>query len=145
MQNAPQPDEFVDRVVSDPANPPRVAVVEGFVGRSSLEGHVRVYANPALTAWVDVPQDAIRHAQRLDDSALGGSILWVDAEAKLAPGSAEGDAERSAADFLRGPLRSRMTTRSEGDAGVSAATDEGRLSTYYPDCPPSIWPACGVA
>lgn len=54
---------FVSRLVGDPANPPEVAVLTGYPGASSLEGHIRVYlrgvsANtwtsprtPSFTGW----------------------------------------------------------------------------------------------
>lgn len=104
----PQHDDFVDRVVTDPSRPPNVTLLQGFVGSAEDEDHVRVYADAALTTWVDVPADAVRHVQKLppEHSPLGGSVLWVDAAAPVAPAPAR---ERpTAGEFLRGDVQARL-------------------------------------
>lgn len=105
----PEFDDFVEKVVTDPSQPPNVVVVSGFVGRSPDDGHIRVYAEPSLASWVDVPADAVRHTARLtpEQSPLGGSLLWVAAEAPLRT-QAQQPAQPVAADFLRGAIQTEL-------------------------------------
>jgi hypothetical protein len=129
----PQPDDFVQKVVKDPANPPaNVAVLNGFVGASDATDHVRVYSDPSLASFVDVPKDAVLHSEKLpaEQSPLGGSVLWVDGAAPLrSPAPTEPVA--TAADFLRGGI--------QADLGATAAAAGG--ATIHPTlwtqlCPP---------
>jgi hypothetical protein len=148
----PQHDDFVDRIVSDPSRPPEVAVFQGFVGASDREDHVRVYADLTLSAWVDLPAAAVLHAVRLpaEQSPAGGSVLLVDASATVRPFD-QGEAdEPTASDFLRGRVRDALGSARYGEEGEE--TDEEEESeglyptrTYYPNCPPSIPPACLLA
>jgi hypothetical protein len=102
----PQPDDFVGKVVKDPANPPNAAVVQGYVGRSDADDHIRVYADPSLQSYVDIPADAVLHSERLpaEQSPLGGSVVWVDANAPLRQPAPTPPAA-TAADFLRGSIQ----------------------------------------
>ncbi|HEV3002382.1 MAG TPA: hypothetical protein VGW75_16690 [Solirubrobacteraceae bacterium] len=138
----PEPDDFVRKVVPDPANPPNAVVLEGFVGDSDAEGYVRVYGDPSLATWVDVPADAILHSVRVpeDRSPVGGSILWIDGGATLRPPPAA-PPKATAADFLRGPVQADLGAAARaGGAGQPAIT----LWTWN-GCPPyTIGIACTV-
>lgn len=118
---APEFDDFVEKVVTDPSQPPDVVVLSGFVGRSADEGHIRVYADPSLASWVDVPADAVRHTARLtpEQSPLGGSLLWVAAAAPLRT-PAQQPAQPVAADFLRGAIQTELGAVAQ--PGVPAPT-----------------------
>lgn len=146
----PQRDDFVDRIVSDPSQPPEVAVFQGFVGASDREDHVRVYADVALSAWVDLPAAAVLHAVRLPagQSPLGGSILLVDASATVRPFDHGEADEPTASDFLRGTVRDSLASRRYEEEGEETEEEDAGLyptRTYYPNCPPSIPPACLTA
>ena len=80
-------DGFVGRVVQDPKQPPNALLLTGFVGDSAEEGHLRLYSDPSLSQYVDVPEEAVLHSEPLpmDQSPLGGSHLWVRSDAKLLP------------------------------------------------------------
>jgi hypothetical protein len=112
----PQPDDFVGKVVKDPANPPNAVLVQGYIGRSDDADHVRVYGDPSLSSYVDVPTDSVLHSERLpaEQSPLGGSVLWVDGSAPLRSPQPQ---PATAADFLRGPV--------QADLGPAAATSTG--------------------
>ena len=81
-------DDFVSKVQADPANPQATIMLAGFAGRGP-EGHVRIYPDPALVNWYDVPEADVVHSQPIADSALGGSYIWVKSSAQIKPGSAE--------------------------------------------------------
>ena len=78
-------DDFVSKVQADPANPQATIMLAGFAGRGP-EGHVRIYPDPALVNWYDVPEADVVHSQPIADSALGGS-----------PGAAAGNGCRGCA------------------------------------------------
>ena len=42
-----------------PPNPPQLQALSGYRGRSAEEGHTRLYLDPELSAWVDIPDEAI--------------------------------------------------------------------------------------
>lgn len=121
--SGPQFDDFVGRVVTDPANPPNAVLLQGFVGASDAEDHVRVYTDPSLASYVDVPAASILHSERLpaEQSPLGGSLLWVDRSAQLRP-PATAAPQAAAADFLRGPIQAALGPAAAPEAGAIRPT-----------------------
>jgi hypothetical protein len=81
-------DAFVGAIHQDPANPQPTQLVSGFVGRGAEEGSLRIYSDPSLGSWVEVPADDVVHSQPIDNSPLGGSHVWLKGDAQLKPGSA---------------------------------------------------------
>jgi len=83
-------DDFVGNVVPDPANPQATSVLSGFVGKSDAPGRVRIYPDVSFNTWHDVAESDIVHSYPLppESSALGGSYVWVKAQADVRPGSA---------------------------------------------------------
>ena len=71
-----QLDELIEELVTDPSNPPSVVGLDGYLGRSDLDGHVRLYRDLSVSYWLDIPEDAVYHAKT------------VDVEGKFARGSA---------------------------------------------------------
>jgi hypothetical protein len=80
-------DDFISNVQPDPAKPESTIMLSGFVGHGP-EGHARIYPDPTLGSWYDVPEDDVVHSMPVADSKLGGSYLWVRASAQIKPGSA---------------------------------------------------------
>ena len=80
-------DDFITSVQPDPAKPESTIMLSGFVGHGP-EGQVRIYPDPTLGTWYDVPEDDVIHSLPIADSKLGGSFIWVRASAQIAPGSA---------------------------------------------------------
>ena len=80
-------DDFVANVQPDPGKPVSTTMLSGFVGRGQ-EGHARIYPDPSLGTWYDVPEDDIVHSAPIADSKLGGSHVWIKADAQIKPGSA---------------------------------------------------------
>ena len=85
-------DDFIANVQPDPGKPVATTLLSGFVGQGA-EGHARIYPDPSLGTWYDVPEDAIVHSAPIADSKLGGSHIWVKADAQIKPGSAAAAAQ----------------------------------------------------
>jgi hypothetical protein len=98
------PRDFVDALVEDPANPPQLQVLQGYRGRSAQEGYTRFYVDPELTAWADVPDDAILFQREIQDEyALGKSLVWTRVDAKIQIGPQAGGGG-TGAEFLQGQV-----------------------------------------
>src|SRR5262249_21425859 len=132
-------DEFVAKVVKDPKQPPNAIVLSGYLGASSEDGHTRLYLDPSLIRYVDVPDASILHAEEMpkDRSPLGGYTVWIDRNADLVPRGAAGKMKAS---FLEGPLVAGMTF-----APGAGATGTGTLQypltlgpTLYTCCPSAL-------
>jgi hypothetical protein len=80
-------DDFISSVQPDPAKPESTIMLSGFVGHGA-EGHVRVYPDPTLGTWYDIPEGDVVHSLPIADSKLGGSYVWARASAEIKPGSA---------------------------------------------------------
>jgi hypothetical protein len=80
-------DDFVGKVQADPASPQSTIMLQGYVGRGP-EAHVRIYPDPTLGNWYDVPEADIVHSMEVADSKLGGSYVWIKSSAAIRPGSA---------------------------------------------------------
>jgi hypothetical protein len=80
-------DDFISSVQPDPAKPESTIMLSGFIGHGP-DGHARVYPDPTLGTWYDIPEGDILHSMPIADSKLGGSHIWVRASAEIKPGSA---------------------------------------------------------
>lgn len=98
-------DDFVRDLVSDPANPPKIAVLGGFLGKSSAKDCVRLYLDSTLQRYVEIPEEAILFRQKLDRavSPLGGSRIWVRADAEIIPPQVQ-QPQKMTAQFLSGNI-----------------------------------------
>ena len=67
-------DDFVANVQPNPAIPEPTLMLSGFVGRGPA-GYARIYPDPTLGTWYDVPEDAVVHSMPIADSKLGGSYV----------------------------------------------------------------------
>src|SRR5258707_10028868 len=85
-------DDFIGSVQPDPAKPESTIMLSGFVGHGP-EGHARIYPDPTLGTWYDIPEGDILHSTPIADSKLGGSYVWVRASSEIKPGSAAAEAE----------------------------------------------------
>lgn len=83
--------------------------MRGFLGRSDKVGHYRLFSDPALKRWVDIPENAIRHRRRIpgDEDGYGErSVVWVHNDVALVQG--EVTTAGAEADFLLGPWSSDL-------------------------------------
>ncbi|MBS1854230.1 MAG: hypothetical protein JST11_02610 [Acidobacteria bacterium] len=78
-------ENFVAKLVPDPASPPDLARLAGYRGASSMEGHVRLYANAELSLYWDIPEADVLHEQPVpaDTDPLGAVVLWIKRDSKV--------------------------------------------------------------
>ena len=76
-------DDFIAHAVQDPAHPPELGVISGLVGRSPLEGHIRCYVNANLTAFLEIPFDAVRWVSVATPACLTLKLLFVDRSVRI--------------------------------------------------------------
>src|SRR5262249_23923285 len=78
-------DWLVDRLTPDPGVPASLRVLAGWLGASTRAECWRLYLTPELNEYIEVAEADIVHKQSLapEDSPLGGSVIWVNRDAKL--------------------------------------------------------------
>ena len=79
---------FVGRIVKDPASPPDLRVLTGYIGQSSIKDHIRVYLDLALRRYIDVPQHEIVQVDEslTKSNPLAKTILWINAQTSITHG-----------------------------------------------------------
>ena len=122
--------DFVADVVQDPDEYGGSYVLSGFVGDSPEPDHTRLYQDPGLNSYVDVPNKAILNTRELtkEESLLGGAIVWVRKNARLKFGGAEAG---QMGGMLEGPLTQDMGAAAGMAAGMAGPQQMQHL-------PPSI-------
>ena len=111
-------DDFIANVQPDPGKPVATTMLSGFVGRGQ-EGHARIYPDPSLGTWYDVPEGDIVHTLPRADAPQGGSYVWVKASAQIKPGTT--------AQAVPVPIRPRKIRTIAGSLCSSAASARSRL------------------
>lgn len=98
-------DKFVDAVRPDPKDGSAVALLSGFIGKSSEDNHIRLYSDASLNDFVEIPEESIVHSETMskDESALGGSHLWVKSDTVVTTGNPEAKT-RMKSQLLQGDL-----------------------------------------
>jgi hypothetical protein len=129
---------FVGQIVKDPRNPPKTQLLVGYLGRSSEDGHTRLYLDPELNDYVEIPNEAILHTQASDDgSPLGGTLVWINRAAEVIHG--EAGSTRYKASFLEGRItQDYLGQAAAGGAGQAAAF--GPYTIPFPLCSPTAFP-----
>ncbi len=131
MANKPtyELDDWVGAVRSDPRNTDQLTVLQGYLGASSESGHVRVYTDESLNDFVEVPDDAVVHAVKMNpaESALGGSKLWLRTDAVVTYGDPKA-ANRPKTTFLEGDLMQQYGA-TQPNAGQMSGFMDGQPDT----------------
>ncbi len=74
-------DDFIKHVLrdSDPANPQPLNFMQGYLGESDKEDHIRLYFDPSLNRHTNIKKEDVVHLQKIPKSKhpLGGVMLWV--------------------------------------------------------------------
>ena len=82
MPNLPyDQNPLVAELVPDAGDPPTLVFLEGYLGRSSRAGHVRLYRNVLMDGWLDIPFSRVRCAGQR--ASQGGfrfetDLLWLE-------------------------------------------------------------------
>ncbi|MEA2569747.1 MAG: hypothetical protein QOI24_1748 [Acidobacteriota bacterium] len=123
-KNDPPPSaDFIGRVVGDAKNPPAVRMLTGWLGASGEENYSRLYTDAELSAYVDIPSDAILYTEPIRDvQPAGGVMVWVKSDAVLKAG---GSAASRAARFLQGQVQQDFAKdpAAIGKAGFRCVTE----------------------
>jgi hypothetical protein len=123
--------DFVGKIVKDPKSPPDTILLTGYLGKSSEEGHTRLYFDPELKTYVEIPNDAILHSQQIpqEQSGLGGSNVWIASDAEVIHGKV--GPSRTKAKFFQGPIGAAAAAA--GGGGV-AGPGGGAGNSVLPAC-----------
>src|SRR5580658_1836687 len=133
------PAKFVSEVVKDPKAPTGATLIFGYAGESSEAGNSRLYFDPQLSRYVDVPDESILHIQDAPAavSPLGGSYVWIKSDAQVTYG--EASARRPKVSFLAGTILGGPPT-SPPCAGSTVAACQPQ--TEVPACPRTVLEGC---
>jgi hypothetical protein len=141
-------DKLIQKLVSDPANPPDVTVIKGFLGESHRPGYWRLYLSPDLKSYVEIVESDILHSQEVSEnqSALGGTLLWVKKGASLE--HTRTVSKQVQAEFLSGDVAASATAargstspRVKYDSVNLCPTDVGPCASDV-RCPTASWRFC---
>jgi len=133
--------QFVAKLAPDPANPPKLRKLRGYPGAAAASDCVRLYLDPELSEYVDLPSAAVRHVQdapRLNEPE-GLVDVWIDRDTAL-----RRSPERAAGlDLLTGAIRlERSGLPRRGPRHADTAV-RGPVGTEKPaadtcgECPPA--------
>jgi hypothetical protein len=98
------PAKFVGEVIKDPKAPTAALLLYGYPGESSETGHTRLYFDPQLSHYVEIPDDAILHSQDAPStqSPLGGTYVWIKSDAQVI--HSQPSPKRQKGSFLEGGI-----------------------------------------
>ena len=131
--------DFVSSIVTDPKSVPDVMRLYGYLGASSEEGHERLYLNPDLTNYVEVPTQAILHRMTVpaEQDPYSAVCLWVKKDAaliyKMTP------AAQALAHYFAGAIQAG--TPGAAVAAVAGAAPQTVFCPTPPVTVPCQWPS----
>jgi hypothetical protein len=140
-------DDFIGSVQPDPAKPEATIMLSGFVGHGP-EGHARIYPDPTLGTWYDIPEGDVVHSLPIPDSKLGGSYVWVRASSEIKPGSAEPAATGAEAEAVQPQHAAAVMNPTPNthchvcDPPMAAAAMQPTPATHCFICPPHTQIGC---
>jgi hypothetical protein len=72
-------DDFVQAARPDAASKNPLLFLQGYIGKSPSADSIRMYTDPSLNHFVDIPSKDIVHSRKVTDDplGLGGSMIWV--------------------------------------------------------------------
>lgn len=117
-----QPDPVVDALMADPTQgPPGTTVLTGFLGKSPNEGKWRLYLDPGLTEYVEVPEADIKHSETLPDAS--GTSIWVLSTTPLT--HVRTQTQDVQAEFLGGAITDELLAVQPGPAPAEGPVGPG--------------------
>ena len=131
-----QEEEFIQKLVPNPSQPPDVQLLGGYLGKSSQAGYWRLYLNPELTSYVDIAEKDIVYSQPANNNqnSLGGTLLWVRRRTEIK--TTRTTSRESQAAFLRGAIAASIARRgAAGALGSIAALPSTFTVSECATCP----------
>lgn len=130
---------LVEALTPDPSKPPRQTLkLVGLPGPAPEAGQTRLWLDPSLTSYVDVPDEAILYSKELPDDA--GTVLWVAADAQLTYGSVS--SHETQASFLTGAITASHLATAANVAGAAGAAQGAVVTQTLPSSVPSACTLC---
>lgn len=131
-------DPFVEAVRRDPKAADELTLLQGYLGKSSVDGHVRVYFDEELNNFVEVPESDILYSapNEKTENALGGSRLWVKKSTVVTFGDPN-LTNRPQSSFLEGDLINAYRNLGIGGQGFDPGGIPGEFgipNTWTPTC-----------
>ena len=146
-------DHFVSKIVSDPANPPEMVRLTGYRGASAEKAHIRLYANPELSVYWDIPEADVLYEQAvpLETDPLGSVTVWVKRDSKFIPNKPKGaEAMHTTTPYCYPGAGGGFAAAPQGQAQLHLTpilTIHNSITplchSYLAYCPPSPLPYCG--
>jgi len=131
-------DKFIESVRPNPKSTPTLKIIEGYIGKSSVAKHCRLYFDHELNNFIEIPEDAIQHAIALEDSTFGGSRLWVLADSVCIGGDPSSE-QRPKANLLQGNLFSRFKQHIPQQPDLGPDITNKFCPTGNANCPPTTF------
>ena len=128
-------DDFIANIHTDPAKPEATIMLAGFIGHGA-EGEVRIYPEASLSHWYDVAEDDVVHAMPVPEAKLGGSYVWVRANAPIKPGAAAAAAGTGAAAAPQAAMPGTLTCTLNAAAPVGGWPPSLGCQPSVMACPP---------
>jgi hypothetical protein len=140
-------DDFVSKLVTDPSDPPDALLLRGFLGESSEEGCIRLYFEPELRTYVEIPTGDILHSQPIppEQSPLGGSYVWIKRDTEVVYGKPTPRRPKARADFFRGAIMQQFSGAAREGMEAEGARLRLRVQSQLVGCRsevdacPSVW------
>ena len=72
-------DAFVEAARPDAADKSPLVFLQGYIGKSAAADSIRLYTDPSLNDYADIPLADIVYSQKITDDplGLGGSKIWI--------------------------------------------------------------------
>ena len=80
-------DDFVSKVNDISKDPQQKIALSGYVGESPNKGCIRIYHDASLSNYSEVNADDVIHQEQHQNATLGGSVIWIKADAKISHGN----------------------------------------------------------
>jgi hypothetical protein len=134
----PKAEDFVSQVVKDAKQPPETLLLIGYLGASSEDGYTRLYFDPQLSTYVEIPDAAILHTQKIpaEQSNLGESYVWIEKNAEIIHGKV--GPNRTKAKFLEGPIFQDFMRGAQFGGGAAPPQPIPRVTLGSPTCAPAM-------
>ena len=137
-----RPETFISKAVPDPANPSQLMRFSGYKADSSEPKCVRLYANPELSYYWDIPEGDIVHEQAVsaENDPLGSVILLVKGDSQIKSkatksSQAEGDQMHTYTPYT--PYMAGMQAAPQGAGGFTGAIQfTPTLQSIFVPCVP---------
>ncbi len=98
-------DDFVKILRPDLKSNEPLVLIQGYIGDSDLEGHIRIYSDARLSDFIELPEQEILFSSPVEasENPLGGSRVWVRKTTVFTTGDPR-HANRIKSSFLEGDL-----------------------------------------